>query len=46
MAEEASRSARTLGIVSVVVAGSLFLLWLVLFFVMFDNFTDYMPPPR
>jgi hypothetical protein len=50
LAEQASRSARTLGIVSLAVAGALFLLWFVVFFLMFNSFVDQLPqipaPPR
>jgi hypothetical protein len=47
MAEEASRSARTLGLISVVIAGALFVLWITVFLVMFQTFTEQIPvPPR
>jgi Interferon-induced transmembrane protein len=47
LAEQASRTTRTLGIVSLVVAGSLVVLWFLLFFVFFAGFIDQIPaPPR
>jgi hypothetical protein len=47
MAEEASRSARILGLISVVIAVALFILWITMFLVMFRTFTDQIPaPPR
>jgi hypothetical protein len=45
MAEQASRSAKTLGIVSLIVAGALLLLWFVIFFLMLNTFVDQIPPP-
>ncbi|MBP2319681.1 hypothetical protein JOF56_000066 [Kibdelosporangium banguiense] len=46
LAEQASRTAKTLGVVAVAVAGALVVIWLVMFFVFFTTFADYVPPPR
>jgi hypothetical protein len=45
MAQEASSSARLLGMISVVVAVALIVLWMTMFFVMVDNFTEHFPAP-
>jgi hypothetical protein len=47
MAEQSSKAAKTLGIVAASVAGALFLIWLVMFFVLFGTVVDQIPaPPR